>query len=174
MTRKGIFGPTKKLEFLSHTNEYRSISDRIEAVILHKKGLSYRKIGNLLRRSERWSHYWVQRYKSVGVKGLFDLQRSGRPSYLSIEQENKFEIRIENGPLKEDGVSVFNGPFIKKILKEEYNVTYSNYGVNKLLHRLGFEKIMPRPVHEKNDVAKMEEWKNETLPDFYGYLRKKK
>jgi len=63
--------------------------------------------------------------------------------------EQKFCHRIARGPSKQDGVSVLNGPAIKRLLEREFGVVYSLWGVYDLLHRLGFSCLCPRPKHEK-------------------------
>lgn len=78
-----------------------------------------------------------------------------------------FKARIQNGPIASDPVSSFNGSYIKEILAKEFECNYSESGVYKLLARLGFSKIKPRPRHEKNDMKLMEKWKEEILPSAY-------
>jgi len=73
--------------------------------------------------------------------------------------EQKFCRRIAKGPSKQDGVSVLNGPAIKRLLEREFSVVYSLWGVYDLLHRLGYSCLCPRPQHEKADPKAQEEFK---------------
>ena len=66
------------------------------------------------------------------------LPRPGRPTKLPRKKEFKFQRRIEAGPTKADGVSVLNGPVIRRILEREFGVLYSRQGLYDLLHRLGY------------------------------------
>ena len=40
-----------------------------------------------------------------------------------------------------------------RILAAEFGATYSLAGAYALLHRLGYSCLSPRPVHERNDPA---------------------
>ena len=107
---------------------------------------------------------WQDRYRKLGIKGLYDLPRSGRPTTLPITKEKALIDRIQSGPIETDDVSVLRGKSIKGILESEFGCTYSLSGVYDFLRRLKFKKIKPRPKHEKNDVALMEQWKRKILP----------
>ena len=52
---------------------------------------------------------------------------------------------------------MLNGPAVKKILEQEFGVSYSLWGVYRLLHRLGFSCLCPRLQHEKADSQAQEE-----------------
>lgn len=122
------------------------------------------KVADRLHRSKAWVSKWHDRYKKLGVQGLYDYPRSGRPTILPASLEGKFIDRVQSGPTPADEVSAFRGRFIKKILNSEFNLSYSLSGVYDLLRRLDFKKIKPRPRHEKNDAKAMEQWKKHDLP----------
>lgn len=108
---------------------------------------------------------WVNRYKSLGIKGLFDKARSGRRSKLSSLEKGALIARIQSGPTEKDQGSVFRGLSIKGCVEAMFKVEYSLSGIYALLKRLNFKRIKPRPRHEKNDKALMQQWKEKTLPE---------
>ena len=116
---------------------------------------------------------WSNRYRELGVQGLFDLPRSGRKTKLAPLQESTLAKRIDDGPTAEDSVSNFDGPTIRGILYKEFGISFSESGVYSLLRRLGFSWKSSRPQHEKNDPAAVAHWKRETLPNKYKEVRQK-
>ncbi len=157
-------GSIKSLKKMANSKGYASISDRIKSIIHYKKKRSFSKIADNLHRSKGWVSKWINRYKTHGIEGLFDLPRSGRPCLILDTNLNIFINRVQNGAIAKDTVSCFNCRYIRRILENEFQSIYSLSGTYGLLSRLKFTKIKPRPVHEKNDKTLMQQWKNDTLP----------
>jgi transposase len=102
---------------------------------------------------------WIARYNRGGIKELLDKPRSGRPALLSTRDEKRLARRIEAGPTGADKVSVFTGPAVVDLVEREFGVVYSLRGIERLLARLGFSYLAPRPCHEKADPQVQEEFK---------------
>jgi len=150
---------TKYLKWATRQKYYLPIRDRIRIVILAIKGKTIKEIASQLEYSGRTIQTWVARYRVNGIDGLWDKQRPGAPKKLLEEHEEKFIERVFNGPSSKDKVSIFTGLTIQKILLTEFNARYTLGGVYALLKRLKMTWITSRPIHEKNDPKKMEEWK---------------
>jgi transposase len=101
----------------------------------------------------------VKRYNHGGIEQLRDKPRPGQPTKLPREMEDAFCSRIEAGPCEQDGVSVLNGPAIKRLLEREFGVVYSLRGVYDLLHRMRYSCLCLRPQHEKADPKAQQEFK---------------
>jgi hypothetical protein len=56
------------------------------------------------------------------IEALKDKPRTGKPTTLPSHMEQKFCRRIAKGSSKQDGVSVLNGPAIKRLLEREFCV----------------------------------------------------
>jgi len=123
------------------------------------------KIANQLYRSRIFITKWYDRYRRLGIEGLFDAQRSGRSKKLSCAQESQLKERISLGPNPNDEVSNFDALSLKGIIQKEYGVEFSTSGIYSLLHRLGLSWMSTRPQHEKNDPSAMALWKSTTLPE---------
>jgi transposase len=109
--------------------------------------------------NERRVRNWVHRINSEGPDGLADRPRSGRPRWLTPEEEAAFAQRIENGPVEGDLVTVFHATDARRILAAEFGRTYSESGTYTLLRRLGFASLVPRPHHPKSDEAAQDMFK---------------
>jgi transposase len=122
---------------------------RLRIIILALEGWTAPSIAMAVGLSRRICQRWVRRYNELGVAGLND-QRGRKPQrVLSAEDEQKFRERIEAGPQPEDGVCVLRGVDFRRILEREFNVLRSLSSVFRLLHRLDYSLLMPRPRHRK-------------------------
>lgn len=150
---------TKHLIWAAKQKYYLPIRDRIRIIILAIRGKTIKEIANQMECSGRTVQKWVARYRINGIDSLWDKPRSGAPRKLAEEFEEEFIKRIFDGPLEEDGVSIFNGLKIREILEKEFGAKYTLDGVYALLKRLKLTWVTSRPIHEKNDPVKMAEWK---------------
>lgn len=150
---------TKELKTLYRGQEDARLARRIHAVYLASKGWSCLDIVAITGAGRRTVQQWVHKYNKHGIDGLTDRSRPGQPTKLPRKAESRFCKRIEAGPTKEDGVSVLNGPAIRRILEREFGVLYSRQGLYDLLHRLGYSCLCPRPRHEKADPQLQEQFK---------------
>jgi transposase len=140
---------TKELQTFYRIEKNARLAQRIHGVYLASKKLTCPEIMNITGAARRTIQQWVHKYNKQGIVGLKDKPRPGKPTKLPRKKELKFQRRIEAGPTKADGVSVLNGPVIRRILEHEFGVLYSRQGLYDLLHRLGYSCLCPRPQHEK-------------------------
>jgi transposase len=149
----------KQLQTLYQSQKDAKMARRIQAIYLSSKGLTCLKIMEITGAARRTVQQWLFKYNHGGIEALRDSPRSGQPVKLRREMEQAFCERIDVGPTKADGVCVFNGPAIRRLLEREFGVLYSTPGLYDMLHRLGFSCLCPRPRHEKSDPKVQEEFK---------------
>jgi len=150
---------TKEFQTLYRTEKNARLAQRIHGVYLASKGLNCSQIMAITGTARRTIQQWVRKYNKQGIVGLKDKPRSGKPTKLPRRKELEFQRRIEAGPTKADGVSVLNGPVIRRILEREFGVLYSRQGLYDLLHRLGYSCLCPRPQHENANPQLQAEFK---------------
>ena len=114
--------------------------------------------------SDRQVRRWVQRYLHGGVEAMTPAPRSGRPSYLSADDEERFKERIRRGPTREDGFATWRGPFVRAMLTREFGAHYRGNSVYELLHRMGFSTLMPRPKHPEASPEEQEAFQKKSCP----------
>ena len=119
----------------------------------------HRQIARALGFSRRAVQAWVAAYNRGGLEALPDRPHPGRTPTLPQDQEARFLERIEAPPRPEDGVCELRGADIRRILEQEFAARYSLSGVYKLLHRLGYSDLMPRPQHPDADPEAQEFFK---------------
>jgi hypothetical protein len=64
---------------------------------------------------------------------------------------------VDAGP--SESIATLYGRDIRRILEKHFGVIYTLDGAYKLLHRLGYSCLRPRPRHEKADPLVQEEFK---------------
>ncbi len=135
---------------------YRATKDarlarRIQAVWLARRGLTCPRIIRVVGVSRRTVQQWIAKYNRGGIDELLDKPRSGRPALLNARQQEQLTRRIQAGVTQGDSLCVFTGPSVEEWVEREFGVVYSLRGIQRLLRRLGFSYLCPRPAHEKSD-----------------------
>lgn len=103
---------------------------------------------------------WVIRFNDAGPDGLIDDKSPGRPPYLEQEQLGEVDALVRAGPdFARDGVVRWRCVDLKDRITKDYGVTYHERSVGKILKRLGFSHISPRPHHPKKDSQAQEAFK---------------
>src|SRR4051794_5580806 len=123
----------------------------VQAVVLAKQGDTAPDIARALGVSRRAVQTWVAAYNRGGLEAMPDRTHPGRAPILPRAEEGRFLERIDAPPRPEDGVCALRGADIRRILEHEFGARYSLDGVYKLLDRLDYSSLMPRPQHEEAD-----------------------
>jgi transposase len=120
---------------------------RIQAIVLAKQGDTAVRIAYCLGCSRRAVQAWVAAYNGGGLEALEERPHPGRMPILPRHEEGRFLERLDALPQDEDEVCTLRGTDIRRILDQEFAAHYSLDGVYKLLHRLEYSSLMPRPQH---------------------------
>jgi transposase len=103
---------------------------------------------------------WVHRYNAEGLEGLLDRHRSGRRRLLTAAQEAEIARLVEAGPdLETHGVVRWRCVDLQKVIAERFEVDMAERTVGKLLKKLEFTRLSPRPFHPKKDAEAQEAFK---------------
>jgi putative transposase len=144
--------------------------DRYRVVLIAGAGLGNEpelqreQIAAAVGRSRQFVDEWVGRYRSGGIEALTPKPQPGAPRRLSPQQEAQLCAMLEAGPPPEEGIAAYNGPILREKIQQRFGKVYSLNGVYKLLHRLGYNDLMPRPHHPDTDPAALEEFKKKRCP----------
>ena len=96
----------------------------------------------------------VLRYNAEGVEGLHDRPRSGRPEALTPGRQASLKAWVLRGPDPErEGVSAWRLADVCAHVEEVYGVRYSEWGMSRLLKRLGLSRQKARPRHPQGSAA---------------------
>jgi transposase len=104
----------------------------------------------------------VVRFNAEGPESLHDRPRSGRPEGLTPGQQAALKAWILHGPDPEkDGVSAWRLVDIRAHAEQVHGVRYSEWGMSRLLKRLGLSRQKTRPSHPQGSAAEraaFEKW----------------
>lgn len=134
--------------------------DKYRAITLALNGRRAPAIARALGRSRRAVQAWVYAYRDGWIDDLLPGKKTGQPTKLPRDQEARFRARLEAGPTEADGVCTLRGKDVVRILQTEFQASYTLDGAYDLLHRLGYSCLTPRPRHEKNDPAAVQNFKD--------------
>jgi len=144
--------------------------DRYRVVLIAGAGLGEKaelereEIARVVGRSRQFVDSWVGRYRRGGIDALQAKRQKGAVPKLTAEQQQELCAMLDAGPTPQEGLAAYNGPIIRQKIQTHFNKVYSLGGVYHLLHRLGYNDLMPRPKHPDTDPAELEAFKKKCCP----------
>jgi transposase len=107
---------------------------------------------------------WVHRYNAEGLAGLSNRRAPGPSPRLSAEQEAELARWVESGPeLERDGVVRWRCRDLQDRIKCEFQISFHERTIGKLLTKLRFRRLSVRPRHPESDVAAQAAFKGASL-----------
>jgi transposase len=125
---------------------------RVRAILLAKQGDTAPRIARALGFRRRAVQSWVAAYSRGGLGALPDRPHPGRTPTLPHDQVDRFLGRLDDPSRPGDQVCELRGGDIRRVPEHEFAARYTLSGVSKLLHRLGYNDLMPRPQHPDADA----------------------
>jgi transposase len=152
-----------ELRRLARFEPDRRASMRLLAIANALEGMSRAEAARLAGMERQALRDAVIRYNVEGPEGLHDRPRSGRPEGLSDGQQAALKAWVLRGPDPErDGVSAWRLVDICDHAEQVYGVRYSEWGMSRLLKRLGLSHQKARPRHPQGSPAEQAAFKKWT------------
>src|ERR687893_913319 len=146
--------PPERLRRLARRERDGRAAARLYAIAHALDGLSRAGAARLAGMERQALRDAVLRYNAEGVDGLHDRPRSGRPEALTEGQQAALKAWVLRGPNPErDGVSAWRLVDICDHAEQAYGVRYSEWGMSRLLKRLGLSHQKARPRHPQSSPA---------------------
>jgi transposase len=143
-----------ELRRLARVEPDRRAAMRFLAIANALEGLSRAEAARLAGMERQALRDAVVRYNTEGVDGLHDRPRSGRPEALTPGQQASLKAWVLRGPNPErDGVSAWRVVDVCARAEEAHGVRYSEWGMARLLRRLGLSRQKARPRHPQGSAA---------------------
>ena len=143
-----------ELRRLARREPDRRAAMRLLAIANALEGLSRAEAARLAGMERQALRDAVIRYNAGGPSGLRDRPRSGRPEALTPGRQAALKAWVLRGPDPErDGVSAWRVVDVRDHAEEAYGVRYSEWGMARLLKRLGLSRQKTRPRHPQGDPA---------------------
>ena len=130
-----------------------------------KKGKTQQEIAELLNCNQSSVSRFLRKYEQNGF--VQNLPRSGRPTKLTKKNlsqlKDKILAKIKDANNEFCSVSTKQ---IGNIIRQEIGETYSLRHVERIMHKLGFSLITPRPQHIRHDQEKVDTFRDEFKKKF--------
>jgi transposase len=143
---------------------YRAEADgpvrmRLQGLWLLRRGRSVDEVAATVGVHRRTVDRWVAWYRAGGVAGVLGHRQGGvgPPSRLTAEQREEIAVAVASGRFA-------TATEIGAWIDETYGVAYRPGGLYDLLGRLRCHPKVPRPLHEKADLAAQAAWKGGASP----------
>jgi transposase len=144
--------------------------DRYRVVLIAGEGLGGQaelereQIAAAVGRSRQFVDTWVCRYRRGGINTLRAKLQPGAASKLTLQEQQQLCALLDAGPTPEEGLAAYNGPILREKIQTLFGKLYSLGGLYHLLHRLGYNDLMPRPRHPDTDPVELETFKKGNCP----------
>ncbi len=148
----------KAMKATSNKNMYK----RYQAVRLHFDGFMNIDIANIIQIHPQTVGIYIRKYKEQGLSALTPAPKSGAPCKLSKEQEQQLKNTITDHTPNDvgfDGIFNWTANLAVQWLNKTFGITYTDSGMNRLLHRLNLSYTKPTYSLAMADAEKQEEFK---------------
>lgn len=127
---------------------------------LKQDGKKQQQIAQLIGCSQAAVSKWILKYGSG--RTLETLPRSGRPTKLTSSCLKKLRRKLlEEVKKANKKFCSLSTKQLGSIIKKEIGKQYSMRHIERIMHKLGFSLIKPRPKHIKQDPKKVAKFKEE-------------
>ena len=152
-----------ELRRLARLEPARRAAMRLLAIANALEGLTRAEAARLAGMERQALRDAVIRYNAEGPSGLRDRPRSGRPEALAPGQQAALKAWVLRGPNPErDGVSAWRVVDVRAHAEQAYGVRYSEWGMARLLKRLGLSRQKTRPRHPQGSAIERAAFKKWT------------
>lgn len=130
-----------------------------------QKGKTQQEIAELLGCNQASISRLIRKYKSKGT--IKNLPRSGRPTKLTKKNLTLLKRKILS-LIKSlnDNFNSVNTKQVAQLVKQEIGEAYSLRHIERIMHKLGFSLITPRPQHLRHDQEKVDNFREEFKKNF--------
>ncbi len=149
------------LRELASKNRFRDCRHRLRAIALAVEGeMSRAEVAGRAGAGAQTLCDRAKRHDGGGVDGLRDDARPGRPPKPGGERTAAVASWLEAGPDPEAGAPCrWTAAGIRDRIMDGFGVRHTVEGARRLMLRLGFRHVSPRPVHPKADPQAREEFR---------------
>ena len=127
---------------------------------MNEEDTKQEKIANVIGCSQATVSRWIKHYKSG--RTLETLPKSGRPTKLKHNMLKKLRLKLLKEVKKaNEKYCSLNTKQLSSIIKKEVGKEYSIRHVERIMHKLGFSLITPRPQHLRHDQQKVDTFRDE-------------
>lgn len=137
-----------------------NLQERKLVVKLHNQGKKQDYIANLIGCSQPTVHRWI--HNDASGRTLQTLPRSGRPTKLTNKNLSLLKKKILSViKSANDNFNSVSTKQVAQLIKQEIGETYSLRHIERIMHKLNFSLITPRPQHLRHNQEKVDAFRDE-------------
>ena len=131
----------------------------------NQKGKTQQEIAELLECHQSSVSRLIEKHKRKGL--IANLPRSGRPTKLKKAVLEKLKKKV-GGMIREanKGFCAVSTKQVAEVIEQEVGKLYSCRHVERLLHKMEFSLVTPRPQHLRHDQKKVDTFREEFKKKF--------
>ena len=160
-----IHGTAKKIQQIINLSKqalrdgaYR-VATRLHAVVLNMEGKTAPQVAAILKVHRSKVPIWLHNWQKHGMDGVLEGHRPGRPTTLSNQQKQKLADILDSSAVAYGFTTgVWTSPMVKRIIEEEFSVTYHPSHVSRILHEIGFSVQRPKKALAQADKNLQSRW----------------
>lgn len=142
-----------------------TIRERELIVKLNQEGKKQEYIADLIGCSQPTVHRWIKH--GDNGRTLKTMPRSGRPTKLTKKNlsllKKKISSLIKSTNADYGAVSTKQ---VAQLVEQEIGRVYSMRHIERIMHKMGFSLITPRPEHLRHDQEKVDKFRDEFKKKF--------
>lgn len=127
----------------------------IKQVLLDNQIASH--VAKSLGRVRSWAYRWIDRFNELGIDGLHDRPRTGRPPKISKKKIIIIEKLIAENP------SGWSAKQVMNLIYEKSGVKYHEVHVYRLLHKWGYTSKVAAKRFVNSATVEEKLWFKKTL-----------
>ena len=125
---------------------------RLHGVLLVAQGMTCPEAARLLGDAPRTVENWVHEFEEMGLAGLLEGDRSGRPRRLNEKQLQQINVVLRHMPRDAGlGGNLWDGKTLAAWIEREYGINLGVRQCQRLFRQLGFRLRKPRPAIAQAD-----------------------
>lgn len=128
----------------------RRVAERLHAILLLDSGQNADAVSSILRIHPKTLKRWIKIFVSGGEDVLTNLNYIGSEGWMSDEQLQQFTTWLD-GDVRSTAEAV-------AWVEQQFELSYSDSGMCKLLKRLGYRYKQPSVIPAKADVEAQAAW----------------
>lgn len=156
---------SEELRRLAAETKHANQARRLLSLAAAKEGMNRAQAARIGGMDRQVLRDWVHRFNEHGPDGLIDNWAHGRPERLNAAQRAELSQLVTTGPdLAIHKVVRWRRADLQKVIADQFGIVYHERSVGKILKRLGFSHMSPRPKHPEQDMAAIAAFKKTSQP----------
>jgi len=146
-----------------------TIKERKLILQWNHKGKTQEEIAELLDCHQSSVSRLLEKHKRKGI--VANLPKSGRPTKLTKTALTKLRSKI-TGLIKRANKNfcAVSTKQVAEVISQEVGKAYSHRHIERVLHKMDFSLVTPRPKHVRHDQKKVDTFREEFKKNFRGSM----